>query len=693
MSQTEHFANSHFVHAHHLLFIDCFLSLLRVHGVQIRRPHKERKIMMRKKTIRAPLSGGTRRTLTATKRKPVFHSVVVTLGLLGCVGLFWTLIDHDEAIGIRPGGSTSTMTQLEELHQEIVSQSTHQERKDPNASLTQWETVQALRNEFYRRYGGREESEDMFRRGVQAYGSVQATARRILTAAAQQTPFVLSFAGYSVTVGRGNYYHQSYPFVLGNLLEPIFQNLFQIKVTVRNSAIGGIPSFPYGFCFEHFLGSDPHVISWDFSMNEGRGAAVLESYLRQSQHQLKQQKPMIILLDTDPKRCSLVQAYAQQGLISDAMCVGMAKHAVQDAALLDATKDDSQKPLGFRNWQEFGAPSKCPGRGNWHPKKMEHEWLGWMMAMYFAQAVEEAQRIMATDVNWRTNYRSTKSVTSAVATTSFPKPMSKLPSNSDAVNHLLFGHPSDTDSNQYVMKELSCRTNFLPATDHDKVLPSIVVSGLSRGITADNIMEQRSDEAYQSGWVMDLSSVERETKIKVEQCGGLGYVDLKTALYGIPESGTLRFWLPISEASSVLHDDHGHTADDTDAQHWFSELILCEANEKRSDHACHLDKDIEYTVGGVKVTAPVMVQGAAEYLKRQTCVHVGIPPGAQITRLAQVQRADGSSLSSDDKERLVANPSAQKENPAGLVVDLKVRANVNRKDGACCISHVVWEQQ
>ncbi len=645
--------------------------------------------MMRKKTIRGPLSGGTRRSLTASKRKPIFHSVIITLGLLGCVGLFWTLIDHDEAVIIRPGGKTSAMTQLEELHQEIVSQSTQQEH--PTASS--WETVQALRNEFYRRYGGREDSEDMFRRGVQAYGSVKATARRILTAAAQQTPFVLSFAGYSVTVGRGNYYHQSYPFILGNLLEPILQKLFQIKVTVRNSAIGGIPSFPYGFCFEHFLGSDPHVISWDFSMNEGRGAAVLESYLRQGQHQLKQQKPMLILLDTDPKRCSLVQAYAEQGLISDAMCVGMAKHAVQDATLLDATKDDSQKPPGFRNWQEFGAPSKCPGRGNWHPKKMEHEWLGWMMAMYFAQAVEEAQRIMATDVNWRTNYRSTKSMTSAVATTSFPKPMSKLPNNSDAVNHLLFGHPSDTDSNQYIMKELSCRTNFLPATDHDKVLPSIVVSGLSPGITADNIMEQRSDEAYQAGWVMDLSSVERETKIKVEQCGGLGYVDLKTALYGIPESGTLRFWLPISEASSVLHDDHGHTADDTDAQHWFSELILCEANEKRSEHACHLDKDIEYTVGGVKATAPVMVQGAAEYLKRQTCVHVGIPPGAQITRLAQVQKADGSSLASDDKDRLVANPSAQKENPVGLVVDLNVRANVNRKDGACCISHVVWEQQ
>lgn len=37
---------------------------------------------------------------------------------------------------------------------------------------------------------------------------------------------------------------------------------------VRNAAIGGIPSFPFGLCLKNELGSNADVVSWDFSMNE-----------------------------------------------------------------------------------------------------------------------------------------------------------------------------------------------------------------------------------------------------------------------------------------------------------------------------------------------------------------------------------------------------------------------------------------
>jgi hypothetical protein len=53
-----------------------------------------------------------------------------------------------------------------------------------------------------------------------------------------------------------------------------------------NGAIGEIPSLPYRFCLEHFLGTDPDVISWDYSMNEGPWAAsVLEAFLCQATQQ------------------------------------------------------------------------------------------------------------------------------------------------------------------------------------------------------------------------------------------------------------------------------------------------------------------------------------------------------------------------------------------------------------------------
>ena len=641
--------------------------------------------MFKGKKIRTPLSGGlTRQQLRRTQNrsstaKPKAQFIISLVGIAFCLSLVYSLYDHerDEA------------TTLHDLHSNLVentSTSVQQRQAVPLSpvvvppSVTAGlNTVAAIRQEFYRRYGGEADATAMLERGLHAYGSVEATAKRILRSAANNVPFVLSFAGYSVTVGRGNHYSQSYPFVLGRVLEPLIQNTFQVGVTVRNSAIGGIPSYPYGFCFEHFLGADSDIISWDFSMNEGRGAAVLESYLRQSQHQLPH-KPMVILLDMNKQRCPLLEQYATQGLIADAMCVGMAKDAVADVSMLDLP--DDQKAPGFREWQEFGAPKACPGRGNWHPKRMEHELIGWMMAMYFVQAVEKAESLMKADANWKTTYQG-----HSEQRVEFPKPMSKLPANNEHVTDLLFGH---ANGDVYTMKDLSCRTNFLPATDEDKVLPSIVVSGLSPGITAENILEERSDDAYKAGWVLDVSSVERGTKIKVEKpaCGGLGYVDLKTALYGVPASGTLRLWLPMEGGG---HDDHDH-ADDMAAKHWFDELVICEANEKRGDNACHLDQDLEYTVGGVPVTDPSMVVGAAEYLKRKTCVHVGVPETAIITKLGDVQSADGAPVTAEVKRRLAGNERQLPDDHVGLVVDVKAKPNVSRKDGACCLSHIVWEQ-
>jgi hypothetical protein len=552
------------------------------------------------------------------------------------------------------------------------------------AAATRRTTVQSVRAEFYNRYGGKQASEDMLARGVKSFGSIKATAERMLRSAANDHPFVLSFAGYSVTVGRGNYYSQSFPFVLERIIAPLLESMLHLPVKVHNAAIGGIPSFPYAFCFEHFLSSDPHVISWDFSMNEGKGAAVLESYLRHSQHQL-QNRPMVILLDTNKQRCELLKQYTDQGLLADAVCVGMAEDAVADTRML--LLPDDQKPIGFQHWQEFGAPPQCPGRGSWHPKKMEHELIGWLLSMYFVQAVEEALKITKADIHWMETYNNDNWHESAAV--SFPKPLvTPLPENSQQVTDLLFGHTLDDET--YTLKKLSCRTNFLPATDQEKVLPSIVVSGLSPSATAANIMKERGQVEYHSGWVLDVSNVERDTKVKVDECGGLGYVDLKSALYGVPESGSLRLWLPMEGPS---HGDHGHANADDMAKHWFDEVVVCEANEKRPEAACHLDTDIDYTVGGVLVESPTMIAGAAEYLKRKTCVHVGVPPGATITRLRNVQSKDGSPLTSEGRRRLAIHKNIPlSDDHVGLIVEVKARSNVSMKNGACCVSHIVWEQ-
>ena len=137
------------------------------------------------------------------------------------------------------------------------------------------------------------------------------TAYRILSARYQNRPFKIAFGGYSVTVGRGNYFNQSYPFVLEKLLSKPMK-LLGIELQVRNAAIGGVPSFPYGWCLDNFLGDDVDVISWDYSMNEAGGVADgLEAYIRHGLSMKRQ--PMLIVKDTSTSiaqnRYELVQRY------------------------------------------------------------------------------------------------------------------------------------------------------------------------------------------------------------------------------------------------------------------------------------------------------------------------------------------------------------------------------------------------
>ena len=319
--------------------------------------------------------------------------------------------------------------------------------------------------------------------------------------------------------------------------------------------------------------------------------------------------------------------------------------------------DEGSLPPGLQKWKEFGAPPKCPGRGSWHPRKMEHAAIAWTMATYFVDALELA-------IEQQNEFTPAEHAGEPVV---FPPPLSpNLPENPPAIQSLLYGHSSANaaGSASHRMHLLSCRTNFEPAADRENLLTSIVTAGLVADSTSKSILDVRSDDLYSTGWVLDVSQVERDTKIKVDKCGGLGYVDMKTALYGVAASGPLDLFLPVDESG---HETHDHvTRDDTEALHWIESLVVCEANEKRPETACKLMDDLQYTVGGVVVDSPVpALQGPSAYLKRPTCVAVPIPAGARLT-----ESASGA---------------------WGLPVRVQAASHITREGGACCLSHVVWE--
>jgi len=521
-----------------------------------------------------------------------------------------------------------------------------------------------IRQRFYTRYGGQHEATAMLNKGLRTFGeqdndsSLHATAVRLLRSIVEHesspgsngAKFVMSFAGYSVTVGRGNHWSQSYPFVMEGIIKPILEMApLGIELTVRNSAIGGIPSFPYGWCLSNFLGDDSDSVSWDYGMNEGNGASGLESYVRQSL-MLPNSPPLFILLDMKGPRLNLLQQYADLGYLPDSIALG-GRDAVSKELLL---LPESDRPEGLKEWDIWGAPKGAPGQSPWHPKKKEHELMGWMLAIRMLNAVDRALEIMKRDANWRHSIPPRNAAERRV----LPRPIHDQ--TKSGAGSMLNGTPFSDDDSKWQMNKVSCRTSFLPNISGK--LESIVESGVAND--DEDMLQTRDDSLFHGNWVMDVGKLERDTKIKVQKYGGLGYIDMKTALYGIPSSGTLRMIIPHeSHAAEVgVSPNAGESADK-----YFHSLVLCEVNEKRGDDECKMTEDLDFRLGGESVPRSDIsqVKGVASYLKKDICIRIDIPAGATIL-------LDGSA--------------------PGLLLEVTVSGKtVSRENGACSISHVIWE--
>jgi hypothetical protein len=391
------------------------------------------------------------------------------------------------------------------------------ETYSPSSTSKFWTLVKALRDEFSDRYGGENAARALLERGVSTFGQklknelpsdLQATACRILNCGGD---FKIAFGGYSVTAGRGNLFSQSFPFVMQTKLEPIFSSL-GIELEVRNAAIGGVPSFPYGWCLENFWGLDPDVVSWDYSMNEAGGVPQgLEAYLRQTQS-LLHKKPKLIIKDTHmaTERRTLLKTYVELGssLVDPVVLHG------EPATEPFMAIEEIFRPPGFRDWRKFGAPLGAPGQAAHHPSKREHELYGWMLAMHFLAAL---QVVVLHQENLLDLH------CPAVGNKTLPP----QPITTNETTSLLYG----TDHT------IKCRTTFEPIVSGD--LKDVVSGGVVD--SGSDLLMPKGAMYYNKGWVLDLSESEKLAKRQLDRFGGLGFVDSKKAFYGIYNSGPITF--------------------------------------------------------------------------------------------------------------------------------------------------------
>ena len=536
------------------------------------------------------------------------------------------------------------------------------------------EGIQNIRSEFEDRYGGKVLAEGILQRGLihpenrkirlpvsdqtEISLDLARTAERMLQALEEERPFVMAFGGYSVTVGRGNHFHQSYPFVMERVIKPFMKDRLGLDLIVRNSAIGGTPSFPYGWCMDNLLGSDADVVSWEFGLNEGNSADGMESYLRHAMAMPR--SPKFLLMDTlkrgNSPRLDVLKHYTQVGAMIDSLFVDY-ENSIKPLVQGNEVKSEYSTFPGLNAWDQWGGADKCPGKNSWHLKLQSHELIGWILSMHFIDALEIVIDVM-NDESARAHIH-TLSKEPIPSERFLPEPKSKYSQSgtlSDPVS-LRFGKPSESlkKNETWKMNSITCRTTYDPILNGN--VKDIVVSGV---VEHEDILYKRDENIISKGWAVDVGKLERDTKIKVEKCGGLGYIDMKKSLYGLASSGPLKLQLPIYNNGQIVVSSKNLSVKN------FETLVVCEVNEKRQGKPCQIENDVSFRVGGVPVTVVEKLSfTGVKYLGQEICYSLNIPDTAKLSK-------NSEGYDSLEIEAIVNNKS----------IDLS---------GACSISHVIWE--
>jgi hypothetical protein len=603
---------------------------------------------------------------------------------------------------------------------QALSQNNQPTRNDTMSYDKFWNATASLQQQFSKLYGGERASRMLldqalttFRDAVEEASfppDIVATACRLHQAKQEHRPFRMAFGGYSVTTGRGNHHQDSYPFQIQRILEPLAKLAGIPSIQVHNAAIGGCPSFPYGWCMKQFWGiasndtvagttiHTPDVVSWEFGMNEATGGSEgLEAYVRQllstystSMQDVLTAPPKLIVKDhsTAKYRKQLLAEYAN--LLLDPVVIHTDK-----ATQVFLERDEEFRPPGFQRWREFGAPHGAPGQAYHHPAVQEHKLNGWLLTMHFMAAMEYMVSMSTSNNNadsWcpALSFQHRDPTQNDVTKSSqvvLPPPVSGKIMNDTNLHYdsFLFGRPldtGDTDHEQHwTINPIQCRTSFQPKLSGD--LTEIVASGT---IAEDlEVTLPKSQYYYNRGWTWDLSQSEKSAKKKLSLYpDSLGFKDSKEAYYGIYESGTMTLLLPFE---SKANDGNGPKVGDN-ASTWFDSIILCQVNERTYEEhpdACNFATDVSFTIGGANVTSnhTKMVHTiGAVYLGKPICKHIQTPPGARLT---------------SHNELLIEDEKASKAlqiDQVGLLVEVFVsNPRIVHIHQACSISHVVWQER
>lgn len=556
------------------------------------------------------------------------------------------------------------------------------------------QAAKQLRNDFSERYGGEISARALLERSLLVLqnhndDSQSAMALRIDHARRESGVLHMAFGGSATVAGYGNFFHQSFPFIMETMLKDPLE-LLGLTLQVRNGAVEHTSLLPYTWCRSNFLGNHVDVASMDFGNVPLQQLETVIRNMLGSQDEEEGAPPILVFRDSlqATERLSLLQRYVSSAdLLQISFNIShVSRNSYVDAgALLEPIIVDVHAafapfqnvkeeilPSGFQQWKEFGAPPGAPGKVRQNLSLRQHELLGWILAMHVLGAAELVVKSVLDSSFFAASQQSSLQMV-------LPRPQSNKRMKTTKWTSLLYGTPKDASYKEWTSPSTECRTAF------DPVVSGSLASAIKGGTASEDVdlLHPKGAMYFLQGWVLDLEASERREKQLMKQWDNLGFQDYMKAYYGVPASGQLSLFLPARKYNGQQS-----------AREVFKNLVVCESNAKSNGNGCNLERDVTFTVGGVEASSVQWIADeAVAYHSKRLCVLVDIPENAALVSEQEAKQAVEERMQMKPKEREEDRRSLQESTPTmGLVLEIEVtNSRVTWHSGACSVAHVIWE--
>jgi len=540
-----------------------------------------------------------------------------------------------------------------------------------------------IRSDFVEIYDGEISARSILERGLSHMSSNDRLAQRIqqrsitqrtTTTASDSMPpeFIVLIVGSSAAAGYGNSYQQSYPFQMERILQHAFSLATGLTLTVRSVAMEDATEFPFSwYLASHYSPQAPDMIMWDFGADTP--PARFEAFLRvtarlwNNTNQEDRHRPFFMFREGSvgtEQRSQVIQHYRDAAILVDPVII---RHS--QAAQPFLTMNFVDRPDGLNAWRTFGVTG--PAQSLTLLSLQQHQMIAWLTSMHLLMALE---LVTADHLSGGRVLASTTEPTT-LAATKLPPPLwndfERL--RGKAWAPLVLG--------EYDPSRLHCYTSFDRTTrDYDmepeeSSAADRIASNLHELVVRGTIGQEfelllpKTAMWYTQGWVLDLDTTTRRSKLLLKESDFLGFPDWKKAYYGVPQSGPLELFLPVGDDARLLEN--------RPASEFVDLLVVCESDAPQEASSCTLRADTTVQVGGQPAVVTAIDTDIVASFEKQTCVHVAVPLTARLVK------------------RPVSTRSSRTNQSASYGVLLTIQVTSKRVTwtrGPCSVAHVIYQR-